>query len=349
MTKEEIKLRQMTGQHLLAPSDKMTVLHDLMGVQAQFMTNAYHSLFIRCHDYDERSLKEGLAKNWTIRGTIHVFSEGDLPLFMHCQNGESYRKNEWNGYRFWNRRDTWALSPERQAFFSDVILDALAFGEKTRDDLKRVCREKWMSEAEEGCMFDSWGGGIRELCERGFCAYTAEETKRFYLSPPFTPIPEEKAKLEMARRYFTHYAPATIHDAMYFFHAPAGEVKKWLSALPVQSTECEGRTYYYIENGMVYDRDIPDCLFLADFDALMLGYQKKESLYLSPEDMRGIFNLAGIVMPAVLFRGKVIGKWKKKNDRLDISLFRAISEQEKTIIRDSAEELWGTLRSVSLT
>ncbi len=349
MTKEEIKRRQMTGQHLLTPSDKMTVLHDLMGVQAQFMTNAYHSLFIRCHDHDERSLKDGLTKNWTIRGTVHVFSEEDLPLFLHCENGTKYRSNDWCGYRFWNQRDKWALSPERQAFFSDVILDALAGGEKTRNELKNICRENGITKAEEDSMFDSWGGGIRELCERGFCAYTAEETKRFCLSPPFTPIPEEDAKLEMARRYFTHYGPATVHDAMYFFHAPAREVKNWLSLLPVRSAECEGRTYYYIENGMAYDHDIPECLFLAGFDPLMLGYQKKESLYLDPENMRGIFNLAGIVMPVVLFRGKVIGKWKKKNEKLDISLFCSMGEQEKTILRDSAEALWGTLRAISLT
>ncbi len=349
MTKEEIKLRQMTGQHLLTPSDKMTVLHDLMGVQAQFMTNAYHSLFIRCHDHDERALKIGLTKNWTIRGTVHVFSEEDLPLFLHCENGTKYRSNDWRGYRFWNRKDTWALSPERQAFFSEVILNALVGEEKTRDELKHICREKGMSEAEEGCMFDSWGGGIRELCERGFCTYTAEETKRFHLSPPFTPIPEEEAKLELARRYFSCYGPATIHDAMYFFHAPAREVKNWLSSLPVQSTACEGRTYYYIENGTVYDRKIPACIFLAGFDPLMLGYQKKESLYLEPENMRSIFNLAGIVMPAVLFRGQVIGKWKKKNGRLEIFLFRSIGGQEKAIICDSAEALWGTLHAISFT
>ena len=46
MTIEEIKIRQMANQHLLQPTDKMTVLHDLCGVQAQFMVNAMHSLKI---------------------------------------------------------------------------------------------------------------------------------------------------------------------------------------------------------------------------------------------------------------------------------------------------------------
>lgn len=83
MTLEEIKIRQMTNQHLLKPSDKITVLHDLCGVQAQFMVNAMHALKIRCSDYHEATIKDGLVKNWTVRGTVHVFAEDDLPLFIH--------------------------------------------------------------------------------------------------------------------------------------------------------------------------------------------------------------------------------------------------------------------------
>ena len=34
MTMEEIKLRRLAGQHLLAPADTQTVVKDLCGVQA---------------------------------------------------------------------------------------------------------------------------------------------------------------------------------------------------------------------------------------------------------------------------------------------------------------------------
>ena len=96
----------------------------------------------------------------------------------------------------------------------------------------------------------------------------------------------------------------------------ANKMKKWLSMLPVKSTQCEGKTYYHIENGKEYKEDIPPCIFLAGFDQLMLGYQKKESIYVSPEHLRGIFNLAGIVMPSILLYGNVVGKWKKKNRKI---------------------------------
>lgn len=346
MTLEEIKIRQMTNQYLIVPSDKLAVVRDLCGIQSQFMVNVMHSLKIRCTDFDENAVSEGLVKNWTVRGTVHVFAEDDLPLFMHCNDGRNYRRNEWNGYTFWNQRDKWALTSERQKYFSEVILAALKECSLTREELKEICRINGMTEGEESSMFDSWGGGIRELCERGFMHYVVQEKKAFCLTPEFVPIPEKQAKLEMARRYFMHMAPATIHDAMYYFHVSAAQVKEWLSALPAESAECGGKTYYYIENGNHYDQGIPGCIFLAGFDQMMLAYEKKESLYLEPESVRGIFNLSGIVMPALMLNGQVIGKWKKKNKKLLIDLFSNVSKKGKAMIIEKAESLWCDISTI---
>ena len=63
MTIEELKIRQLTNQHLLSPADKMTVVRDLCGVQAQFFSNAMHSLKLRSDDYDEQTVGDGLVKN----------------------------------------------------------------------------------------------------------------------------------------------------------------------------------------------------------------------------------------------------------------------------------------------
>ena len=347
MTIEELKLRQLTNQHLITPADKMTVLHELCGVQAQFMANAMHALKIRCSDFREDTAKDGAVKNWTVRGTVHVFAEDDLPLFIHCRDGRDYRRNDWHRASFWNQRDTWSLTPERQAYFVNVILDALKGAELTREELKNVCRQNGMTEPEENSMFDQWGGGIREMCERGFMNYVVQEKKAFCLSPAFTPIPEREAKLEMARRYFTHMGPSTVHDAMYYFHATAAQVRDWLSHLPVSATECEGRTYYYIDSHQTYGEEIPQCLFLAGFDQLLLAHEKRESLFLSPENMRSIFNLAGIVMPALLLDGEVAGRWKKKDGRLTITMFKSFTKREKSVISDQAGSLWSDVASVS--
>lgn len=59
MTLEEMKLQRLAGQHLLAPNHTQTVVKDLCGVQAQFLSHALHGLSIRCNEVNT----EGLIKS----------------------------------------------------------------------------------------------------------------------------------------------------------------------------------------------------------------------------------------------------------------------------------------------
>ncbi len=332
----EIKIRQLTNQHLMTPADRQTVIRDLCGFQAQFMNNALHALKIRSILSDSEKLSDGLMKSWTIRGTVHIFAEDDLPLFLHQD-----RK------RFLRPCDTMAsdenITAERKRIFADLIVRKIAEGMDEREALKAECYAAGMTEQEANSIFNAWGGTIRALCENGIICHKVQEKKAFRLCPDFEPMPKTAAEIEIARRYFTNYAPATIKDAAYFLGATQTQVKKWLKELPVQSANCGGRTYYFIERQPSYNDDLPDCIFLAGFDPLMLGYQKKESLYLPEQHLRGIFSLSGIVMPAILLHGRVIGRWKKQNNKISIHLFEPISEREQHLILDEAERNWNDL------
>ena len=79
MTLDEIRLRRLAEHHLLVPADTQTVVKDLCGVQAQFLSHALHGLSIRCNEVHT----DGLVKSWTNRGTMHLFAAEDLPLFLH--------------------------------------------------------------------------------------------------------------------------------------------------------------------------------------------------------------------------------------------------------------------------
>ncbi len=88
---------------------------------------------------------------------------------------------------------------------------------------------------------------------------------------------------------------------------------------------------------------MPRCLFLAGFDPLMLGYEKKESLFLPGEFLRAVFNLAGIVMLTVLLDGVVAGKWKKTGRRLKVEWFGTVSAPKREAAREAVASLWGDL------
>ncbi len=334
MTREEILLNRLERQHLLHPAKSMDVVTDLCGLQAQYLSHALHALSLRAFCADTA----GMVKSWTIRGTMHVFAEKDLPLFLH--RGRSH---------FLRSVDTLesdpAVSAQRKQYFASLILDAVGSGTESRSDLKALCTQHGMLEAESASLFDPWGGIIRALCEEGKLCHQVSEQKAYRLCPEFIPMEAEEAQLELARRYFTHYGPATVRDSASFFGCTQREVRQWLSKLPVLNTEYEGKQYFWLEAPAPISQELPPCLFLAGFDPLLLGYEKKDSLILPQAHLRQVYTLSGIVRPVVLMWGQAVGYWGLKNRKLTVTLF---SPADRTVLLREAEAAFPALREISI-
>ena len=331
MSLDEMKIRRLAGQHLLVPADTKTVVKNLCGLQAQFLGHALHGLSIRTDNVNT----DGLVKSWINRGTMHLFSIDDLPLFLHEGRTHFLRPVD-------TLQSDSFINADRKAYFADVILGAVSQGIDEREALKTVCEKAGMCDSESKSLFDPWGGLIRALCETGRLCHKVQEKKAYQLCPEFEPLEEETARLELARRYFTHFGPATIKDAAYFFGTTQTQVKAWLQKLPVTEANRDNKAYFYIDNG-VPSGGLPDCLFLAGFDQLMLGYEKTESLFLPKEHMRDIFNLAGIVRPAILIDGNVAGWWNMKNRKLTLTMF---GNYDADRIIESANRHWTDIKKI---
>ena len=333
MTFEEIRLQRLSGQHLLQQTDTKTAVKDLCGVQAQFLTHARHGITLRCGSADPSDL----IKSWTLRGTMHLFSADDLPLFLHRDRTHFLRPVDTLG------TDAY-ITADRKAFFSDLIVDAVSQGIGDRDALKYICQTQGLTETEAKSLFDPWGGIIRALCENGIICHKVQENKFYQLCPPFEPMSQPDAEQELLYRYFRNFGPATIKDAAYFFGWPQRRIKERMSYLPLESFCLENRVFYCTASSLSR-QDIPGCLFLSGFDQLMLGYEKTESLFLPHEHLRDIFTRSGIVRPALLIDGRVAGYWKHQKSNLQITAFGDLNPK---LIHASAESLWPELRKITI-
>lgn len=342
MDREELLIRRLHAQHLLAPAAPKEVCAGLCGLQAQFLRNAVHALRIRT---DAVSL-EGLVKTWTLRGTVHLVPEDDLPLYIrHCGGPEDICLSGWY---HWTQSRGHANPPEREIELACMLTAAITEGTDTREALRLHLREQGMTDAEEARAFNPWGGLIAELANIGALAFRvdmqdsihADETKRYRLLPPFQPLDEPAARLELARRYFTHYGPATLRDAAYFFHWTQKEVRALLAELPARAADCEDRTYYWIGPQEPMSGQLPEVRLLAGFDPLMMGYRKEDNPFLPQENLRGIFNLAGIVNPAILLYGRVVGKWKEKDGKVELTAFERINAKNRRLIERECARLF---------
>ena len=136
---QQILYARLHNQFLLQPASPEHVTKALCGIQAQFFSHARHALRIRCGETEAESLS-GMVKNWTLRGTMHLFHQADLHLFL-AGCGQLYRKNEWTEKSWWNQRPDWALTPRKQQDLAEIILDNLAKGSMTREEMKTYITE----------------------------------------------------------------------------------------------------------------------------------------------------------------------------------------------------------------
>lgn len=337
MTEADLKALRLHRQHLTSPTDKMTAVRDLNGFQAQFLSNACHALRIRCAGpFPAKDWGRGLVKSWTIRGTMHVFAETDLPLYLYTGREHFLRACD-------TAAADDAASAERKAYFTAQITELIAQGTDTREALRNRCFERGMTEAEARSIFDPWGGLIRCMAEQGLIAYRVQEKKAFLLCPPFRPMEKEDALAEILSRYFYAYGPATLRDAAYYLGKPQSKIAHIMEKLPLSSIETDKTRHSYMGALESNVPDIPDCVFLAGFDPLLLGYEKAWNPFLPGENLRGVFSLAGIVSPCVLLKGRVVAKWKKKGGTLSVALFEPVGSGGKRTIANAAEAVFPDL------
>ena len=335
MTDRELIARRLAGQHLTAPTDTLTAAGDLCGVQSQFYPQALHALRLR----GGAGETEGLVKSWTLRGTLHLFPERDLPLFLHAGRTPFLRP-----------RDTLAgdevVSEARKAYFADRVLERLSAGPALREELKAVCRAAGMTPEEEAHLFDAWGGLPRALCEAGKVCHAAQDGKVFRRCPDFVPLERDTARRELLCRYFAHYGPARLQDAAHFFGASQRALTPLLPDLPLREETWRGEAVFSLDAPQPSDA-IPEVLLLAGFDPLLLGYDKREDPLLPEAYRTRVYRPGGMLLSSVLLRGRIAAVWKRTGRTLTVTAFAPLSATDKTAIEAEACRLFPELRTVS--
>lgn len=330
MQSDELRALRMARQHLFSPAaDEPQVLAECCGLQAQFYGNCLHALRIRCGRAPDRdALLSFAAKTWTLRGTLHLIAQRDLPLFLYEGRRHFLRPCD-------TMADDDCLSAARKRELSAIILDAAAHGCGEREALRERCRAAGMTAREEESAFDSWGGLLRALCEGGALCHAAQQKKAFLPCPPFEPMAREDALRELLRRYLTHYGPATAQDMAYFFALPQRELLPLAESLAPQEIICEGKTFYSLGSGGI-DGSLSCCRFLAGFDPLLLGYEKRTNPFLPEDTLRGVFTRSGIVRPAILLDGKIAGIWKHSGKVVELTSFIPLQHAQRKRIEEKA-------------
>ncbi len=329
MDREELVRRRMHAQHLLAPAAPGEVVSNLVGLQAQYGGNALHALAIRSNG---AFTPQAFVKTWTLRGTLHLHTVNDLPLVLHTGCRTAF------GQYFYAEG---IVEPARRERFRRLVLDALDARDHTRAELRALCDEAGMTLAEAEILFHPWGGLLRALAERGELAYAPNKDRMVLRLTPFEPREQAEALCEMVRRYVRHYGPVTLRDAQTFFGLPQRALAGLLQQEAEEAFSLSGATYYCAGNTPPADAGLPQALFLAGFDPLLMGYRKTENPILPAGLIKRVYNNTGIVFPTVLLNGSVAAIWKRAGAKLTLRALGKIGAREQKRVERAAMDRFG--------
>ncbi|HEX6700317.1 MAG TPA: winged helix DNA-binding domain-containing protein [Gaiellaceae bacterium] len=360
MTWEQVRARRLARAHLLAPAKGralVDVVSDVCGVQAQVMRAAEIAIAVRVADVTQEDVhrelweKRTLVKTWSLRGTLHLHTAKDLPIWLGMRRGlAGYPEGDWYANETGDRR--------RSEQLLDAIGKALRGRTLLREELAdAVCRQvgEWPREQ----LSSGWAYGLDPAVYTGrLCQGPPQGAKVTFARTDewvrsWHEVDADKALREAVRRYLRAYGPAT--------HARFAE---WIASRSLRATaarelfeslgdelepvDVDGKRHWLLRGDEEPAETAPPLCLLPEYDALVLGFRERE--HLLGDDARarlrdhGKGRLEGpAAVPWLLVDGRVAGWWSRKQRgpalELRVEPFRALKRAQRAALEERAERL----------
>jgi len=154
--------------------------------------------------------------------------------------------------------------------------------------------------------------------------------------PKAPAMPREQALEELARRYFQSRGPATERDFAWWTGLPLRDVREAieLAKSRLEGATIDGQKYWCVDeaNGARRRHAIH---LLPAFDECLIAYQDRTA-FVAAEHVRKINAGGGMLKPALLCNGRIIGTWRRALGKGETSVavlpFRRLSADERVAL-----------------
>ncbi|WP_433157161.1 winged helix DNA-binding domain-containing protein [Kribbella sp. CA-247076] len=241
-----------------------------------------------------------VVRGWFMRGTLQLVATEHAGPLLGLLGPKLIKDTE-------RRYGELGLTPSIRAEAADVIEEhLLANGPTGRSALADVLVQAGLIASAKGQQVYAL---IRHTGLLGRLCYGPGHDKdetwvavRDWLGKPLVLDGDLEA---LARRYLTAYGPATVRDFATWSGLPAPPARKALQAVAAKSFDVDGVEFSSVD-------DLPgtrDLRLLGEFDAYLLGYADRRHA-LADEHRRHIHPGGGMLRPAIVAGGRVVGSWK---------------------------------------
>ncbi len=232
------------AQHGLSPrfssQDVALAVTRTAGVQAQVMSAAELALCTRVEGLSPRDVQSALwqdrtlVKTWAMRGTLHLLSASELPLYVAARDWQ--HTTSWSNYFAEFGLTT---SAQQEAFLS-ALPHVLEQGPLTRQQLAdAVAKHTGIAQARDFILSESWGSPLKPAAYRGdLCFGPGQGKTATFMNPrgwigEWQLIEPQLALQDIARRYLRAYGPATSDDFRFWWGCGKTLAKTLFQSLPL--------------------------------------------------------------------------------------------------------------------
>ena len=326
------------------------VCRDVGGIQAQVMSAAELSLWTRRRQTTRADVKAALwtrrdlVKTTSMRRTLHLLPARDFQMYIAAMQAWSMSQTE-------NLLKRIGASPKHVDTMIDVVMDALADGPKTQQDLlarAKLKASKGMRRlAAVRLERDAPGdpAGPDRLC--GAARRRGDvRARRSVADEP----EEDRSRRRAARardRSLTAFGPATRRDFSKWFGLPTSVTKPLFDQLDraIEPVTVEGERSFVLRSDLAElsaARPTSSPTLLPSFDTFLLAHAVKDHL-VEPRFYKRVYRNQGWLSPVVLVNGRIVAIWfleeHAKSFVVDVQPFSPLDAKVRRGIAQEADAL----------
>src|SRR5713101_570626 len=351
LSRTQVNSWRLSKHHLAKRTRKgqiEKVVSDLCGVQAQVLSYAALAIWARVAGITMQDVQDALwkhrslVKTWCMRGTLHLISASDLPVYVAARKTTQVVKRDWL---------TPEIDVEERKRIIHAIREALDGQILTRERLAdEVVDRLGMSASVREHMLSGWGNLLHPAAEQGYlCFGPSEGSKVTFVRPDQwigrwdEPSGRDAWKM-LLRRFFSTYGPANHSDIGHWWGVSPDKAKVLMDyiAHELEEVEFEGQKRWVrredVERIVDVER-IHSVKLLPSWDCYVMFYQPRE-LFVSQNNRARIFRKLEGNAPVLLIDGVGGGVWeqRRKKGRTEVRVlpFSPLTSAQKQLLREEA-------------
>jgi hypothetical protein len=337
------------------------VAGEVCGIHAQVMPAAELSIGARVDGITRQDVRDALWEKRTLvktvglRGTVHLFPTGELPMWMAAMRARSTLDPQLHRFLQLDERELAAVL--------DAVGDALQGQRLTMKQLGEqvVARAgAWAGEATEGWIgtLPRWRKALGEAAHAGLLCYGPPQGNEVTFVRPaswlggWREADPDDALAEVFRRYLRAYGPATPRDFAQWFNIPPAAARALAARLDdeLEEVDVEGYRAYVLagDADAAHTGDLPVRL-LSHFDCYVIGCHPRDRLLPPDWAQRVPPRTIPSTLQVLLVDGTIAGVWdrKAKGKRVEITVeaFGGPDRRQERMLEEEAARVGTVLQA----